>query len=503
MRQTSPVITHWANLFDARNGQALEFYVDETTGRFVPPTAADRTEDGRGQSVVPAFVDCHGHILPSGIDLSRPSVAAESREEALEKVADAHRARPDEWLLMTGYDQNRWGGPHLTRHELDAVAKDRPILLRHVNGHASVANSAALAAAGVLPREPDPAGGTYGRDEDGTLNGVLLETAHERVWQVTPVPNRHEMTRAIRLAADSMASLGIAAACDMMTGYLNLEDECAAYAQAEADGSPVAARLVLQWRAVFGPHGVGPERARKLAGDRLRGIKIFADGAIGSATAAIYGRYSGADASGGPRISSRGVAAQHAERETAGQLIYRPERLTEMVQIADAAGFSVSIHAIGDYAVDLVLDAFESTGQAHAHRLEHAMLLDDAQIERIAALGVPITFQPEFLVRFGHAYRAQLGVERAARLKRIRSVLAAGIPVGFSSDRPIVPGDPRDGIAGAWNRPEGFDPAENIRLEEALTAATQGAAKVQGDAGEFGTFAPGARAKWVTWTPLA
>jgi len=156
--------------------------------------------------------------------------------------------------------------------------------------------------------------------------------------------------------------------------------------------------------------------------------------------------------------------------EVSGQLIYSPTRLREMVQTAHRAGFRVATHSIGDYATDLVMDAYEATGEPSRHRIEHAMLLSDAQIERLAGLGCAVTFQPEFLIRFGHSYRRQLGPERMARLKRARSLLDAGIPLSFSSDRPIVPGDPKDGIRAAVHRPEGFDPAENITLPEAFRA---------------------------------
>ena len=119
------------------------------------------------------------------------------------------------------------------------------------------------------------------------------------------------------------------------------------------------------------------------------------------------------------------------------------------------------------------------------------MILSDSQIGRMAKLGSFCTFQPEFLMRFGVSYLKQLGPERAAKLKRGRSVLDAGIPLSLSSDRPIVAGDPWDGIRTAVNRPETFDPAENITLEEALNGYTRWGAEANEDKGLLGALDPG------------
>jgi predicted amidohydrolase YtcJ len=462
--------------------------------------SADREKevDLEGRALWPAFIDAHCHILPTGLDLQKLHLGdCAGRAEVLETVWKRHRERPDGWLLAVHYDQTKFpDGEHLTRSELDRISGDRPILLRHSNGHASVANSAALRAAGVDETTPDPPGGTYRRDASGRLDGVLLEMAHEIVSEASPKPTRDEMVEAILLAGERMAALGIGCASDMMTGRFDLLDELDAYRLAAERGCGIRTRLYLQWKPVFGGRRVEPdllqERIRALPGDRCRvaGVKIFADGAIGSATAAIYGRYTG-EAPAGPTIGRRSRPAASAHAETSGQLIYKPERLTQMVETAHEAGHQVAVHAIGDYAVDLVLDAFEATGEPSRHRIEHAMLLSDAQIERLARLNPFVTMQPEFLMRFGHAYRRQLGSERAAKLKRARSVLDAGIRLSFSSDRPIVPGDPRDGISAAVERPEGFDPGEAVPHEEALVAYTAAGAEVNGDGGRMGSLTPG------------
>ena len=427
-----------------------------------------------------AFVDNHCHILPTGLDLAKLHLgSADTHDEVLELLAERHLAQPDGWLLAVHYDQNRYQGVHLTRHDLDRISGDRPILLRHVNGHAGVANSAALGLVGVSAETPDPSGGQYRRDSSGAPDGVLLERTLEIVSEAAPSPTLEEMVAAIKLASAEMRRVGIFAAADMMTGRFHLERELEAYRIAALDGN-FHYSLYLQWSTVFGKRALDSGRLNELA-DALRqtgmaqisGIKIFADGAIASATAAIYGAYENSPS-----------------RDWSGQLIYSPERLKEMISVAANAGYAVAVHAIGDYAVDLVLDGFEMTPDPSRHRLEHAMLLSDEQIQRIALVGCRVTMQPEFLHRFGHAYQRQLGAARAANLKRCRSLLDAGVPLSFSSDRPIVAGDPRDGIRTAVNRP-GFSPEERISLEEAVRLYTADAADVLGISSRFGKILPG------------
>lgn len=456
----------------------------------VAPTEAtlsgEEVIDCGGKVLLPKFIDGHCHILPTGLDLMKLNLSSCATREDVFDALRTRLADTDGWLLAVQYDQTKFADKrHITRDELDSISASTPILLRHYNGHASVCNSAAFAAAGIGEDVQNPTGGEFERDAAGRLNGVLLEIAHELMWERTPSVNREGMVEAILAAGEKMADLGIGMAADMMTGRFNLVDEIWAYQEAAKRGCRIRTRLYVQWRDVFGPRGIGLEAFRQLEQEcadhdhtKIAGIKLFADGAIGSATAAIYGSYTGAEANG-PKVSHHGHSTK--AEGTSGQLIYAPEKLKEMTRIASDAGYQVAIHAIGDYATDLVLDAFEATGCPERHRLEHAMILSDALIERIKKLNPFVTFQPEFLMRFGHAYRHQLGEERTALLKRARSVIDAGIRLSFSSDRPIVPGDPLDGIRAAVHRPEGFDRSENVSLAEAIRAYTQESALVCGD----------------------
>ncbi len=394
--------------------------------------AGDGVVDCSGQYMLPGFIDAHCHILPTGLDLGKLHLgAANSRQEVLQMVRERHAAQPDGWLKAVHYNQTRFAdGEHLTRVDLDKISSTRPILLEHVNAHACVVNSAALIEAKVHDNTPDPPGGSYRRDASGLPDGVLLELAYEHVSKSAPTPTVEEMAQAIVKAGEKMADLGISCASDMSTGHFGIEAELQAYALAARLGCPIHMRLYLHWKCVYGSRALEPKRLQELTEAahaqntvRLQGIKIFSDGGISSGTAAIYGRY---------LTSSLAGAAT-----TDGQLIYSPEKLNRMVQTAHEDGKQVSIHAIGDYATDLVLDAFERTDEPTRHRIEHAMILSDAQIERMQHTGCYCTFQPEFLLRLGPAYRRQLGDKR--RIASVSEAARFSMPVFVSASTRIAP----------------------------------------------------------------
>lgn len=451
-------------------------------GRFVEVAAeidAPNAVDLKNATVLPGFIDAHCHIMPTGFDLSRLHLGSCNTEnEVLDAVRDRNKsADSDEWLHAVHYDQTKFpSGEHMHRDQLDAISEKHPIVLRHVNGHASVVNSAALKAAQVDKNTQDPKGGTYVRDESGELTGVLLETAHEHVNSAQPDPSTEQMTEAILDAAKAMSKCGVTTASDMMTGYRSLPKELEAYRLASERGAQVRFRLYLQWSPLFGPRALDETERKELTSAmeadfcKVAGAKIFADGAISSATAAIHGEFT----TGGN-----------------GKLIYNEERLHTMVQKAHDAGWPVSVHTIGDRSTDLVMDAIEKTDEPKRHRIEHAMILSDDQIDRLAAMNCHVAMQPEFLMRLGHAYRRQLGDKVASKLKRARSCLDKGVRLSFNSDRPIVAGAPWDGIMTASNRPEGYDKNENVTRKEAITLYTRGGADANDDVGIMGEIKEG------------
>lgn len=473
--------------FNARDwqGQPIELFIEN--GRFIEPGPCESEIDLNGSLVLPGFIDAHCHILPTGLDMLKLNLGScQTPDDVLQAVSEWHKQNPDGWLHAVLYDQTKFpGAKHLTRHELDKISADRPILLRAVNGHASIANSAALREAGVTRETRDPKGGEYVRDEDGEPNGVLLERAHEFVTSKIPEPSLEMMVEAILAAGRSMSALGITCASDMMTGRWNLLKELEAYHLASQRGCPIRLRLAMQWATVIGPRRfdkdeiqtrldvMNPELCRAIA------LKVFADGAIGSATAAIHSTY-------------RTTGKQ-------GQLIYDPEKLREIIIEGDKAGWPVITHSIGDRATDLVMDAVAATTEPSQHRIEHVIILSDAQIARLKEIGCQVTMQPEFLHWFGHAYQAQLDDDISPHLKRARSVLDAGIPLSFNSDRPIVGGDPWIGMWASVNRPQGFAPDEAITIEEAIHAYTAAGATANYDEDQ-GQVRPGFHADFQVYS---
>lgn len=446
-------------------------------GRLVSADAG--VDHPKGWIAKPGYIDNHCHILPTGLDLLKLNLReCQTPDDVLQAVAERHQSQPEGWLLAVQYDQTKFAGAiHLNRHQLDAISSTRPILLRHSNGHASVANSAALAAAGVTKDTEDPKGGTFVRDSAGELTGVLLERAHEVVTSSAPDPSLEEMVEAILRAGSLLASFGFTSASDMMTGRWNLAKELEAYRIASERGCAIRMGLCLQWASVLGPRGIDPglltDLTKALNPDlcQVEALKIFADGAIGSATAAIHSTYK-----------------TTGEK---GTLIYNPEKLTEMIRKATEAGWGVIIHSIGDRSTDHVMDSIEASGKPASHRIEHVMILSDAQIERIKSLGCSVTLQPEFLYRFGHAYRSQLQDDVWPNLIRARSLLDAGIPISASTDRPIVIGLPEVGIDSLVNRPAGFTPAEALTHEEAELCWTEWAARDCRRGGQLGQLKEG------------
>lgn len=457
--------------------------------------------DLNGKTVIPGFNDCHMHILPYGLDLSKadlsPAAGVASVPSLIEVLRAWARENPQsEWVLGSRYDQNTFpGAAHPTRQGLDAAFPDRPVLVMQTSKHAGACNSVALKLAGITKDTKDPEGGEIVRDEFGEPTGVLLESAFVQMAHLTPKPDKAGMTAAIQRANVELVKAGITSASDLNTGWLDLRTETECYMAAALGGASVRTTLVPH-APEFGKPGAIPEHDQFLAESGLRGadsmgigcvrlgaLKLFSDGALTVRTAALREPY--VDGSG------------------TGMLLHPPEELRAYVDSAHAAGWQVAIHAIGDRAIELVLDCYRDAQERNPrsgarHRIEHAMLLDDGLIRRFKAQEVIPVIQPEFITRLGDAYALGLGLERASRLNPVASLQKAGIPVPFSSDCPIVPGRPLDGIRSAVRRVTrsgarlGMD--EEISAAEAIRNYTYWAAYASFDERETGTITAGLRA---------
>ncbi len=450
-----------------------------------------------GRTLVPGFHDAHCHVLGFGLTLAAVTLTGvptiPELVQRLQARADALRAGPETWVRGRGYNQNSMAeGRHPTRQDLDAVGGGRPfVLITHASGHAVSVSSRVLERMGVSSDTPDPPGGTIVRDERGAATGVLLETAANLAYDAAPEPLLAEKIAALRRASEAMNALGITSAVDATLGLAARDSfqEIPAYHEAAASGAlTVRCSLMMLLSQLAAMDTVPTPRDVTTETDwvRIGPAKVFTDGALTTRTALLRSAFVGSD-----RL---------------GTAVWPAEELDAMVLKAHKAGWQIAAHAIGDGAIDLCLDAY---GKALAklprsdarHRIEHAMLLWPDQVGRLARLGLLPVYQPEFLMRFGDAYSKAIGDSRAHRLMPYAETQAAGLPLVFSSDIPVIPGAPLDGILSATNRrtPSGelLGPHQCVSALEALRAYTEGAAYSVFLEQDRGQIVPGHRADFA------
>jgi predicted amidohydrolase YtcJ len=457
--------------------------------------AADRDTrrvDLEGQAVIPGFNDAHCHILSLGQNLRQIDVSA----DAVRAIGDVQRAVREraggtplgEWVLGRGYDQNMLAERrHPTRQELDEATDRHPVVLWHTSGHVLTANSLALERAGITAETDDPPGGVVDRDEHGEPTGLLKESAMELIGAAVPRPDVAEGAAAIREAMSLMGSFGITGATDAATGHgPSAEPELAMYRRAAEEG--LAGRILLLPQIVYVAPPDGDEACSPSdfdAGSRpewlaIEGTKIFSDGAMSTRTAAMREAYA-------------------EDPSNHGILLWPRETLVSMMCRAHAAGWQIATHALGDRAVEVVLDCYAEamsgeTAHARRHRIEHCMVCDEDLGRRIRELGIVPVLQPD-IFRLGDGYITALGLDRAEDVIPMRVFESLGIRVALSSDAPVVPCDPLLNICSAVERvtPSGVTLGRHhaIPLMEAIRLYTAGAAYATHTDNERGRLRPG------------
>lgn len=440
--------------------------------------------DAGGGTVTPGLVDAHAHLLGLGESLDTVDLrGATSIEEVVERLQDG--APAEGWVIGRGWDQNLWSAAAMpTHHPLTQTFPDRPVWLRRIDGHAAWGNAALLRTAGITQRTDDPEGGEILRGADGTPSGVLIDAAMSLVS--VPEASEAEVRRRLQAAQQHVLERGLTGVHDMGIG-----PTCdAAYRSLAAD--PDGLRIRVHAYAAepwfvrdLQDHAPDP----LLEGSRyaLAGVKVYADGALGSHGAALLQPY--------------------ADRpEHRGLLQHDPAALHRVVHSAMRGGWQVATHAIGDAANRAVLDTYEEALGVAARRdprprIEHCQILHPDDIPRFAALGVIASMQPTHATSDMSWVPERLGEGRLAGAYAWQSLLGAGAHVCFGSDFPVELPDVTHGLYAAITRQDpsgnpsqGWQPEQRVSLETAIRGFTEEAAFAVHREDELGRVAVGMRA---------
>lgn len=453
--------------------------------------ALTRRIDLAGRTVVPGLADAHVHVEGLGQSLEKLDlVGTATLEQTLQRVAEGARKLPGgEWLLGGGWDQNDWPGQRFpTAADLDRVCADHPAYLTRIDGHAAWLNSKAMALAGLTAATPDPPGGRILRDEAGRPTGILVDAARQLVAPHIPSPTREARKRRIARGLEACAAGGLTSVHDAGVDLAAV----AVYKELLAEDALKVRVYVMVRGAEFLANADSLRPEVGLGDGRLtiRTVKVVADGALGSRGALLLEPYSDE-----PGI--RGLATVD------------PAELRSILRRALARGFQVATHAIGDAANRNALDAYQEAGvgPAHRFRIEHAQVLNPADVPRFKTLGVVPSMQPTHCTSDMYWATDRLGPKRAKGAYLWKTFLKQGVPVAAGSDAPVEGIDVLPGLYAAVTRqdakawPEGgWHPQERVTILEALRMFAGDAAFAAFEEGERGMIARGRRADLTVLT---
>ena len=443
-----------------------------------PRPKAAVTINEQERTMLPGFIDAHGHVIELGEHALQLDLVGTSSLADLQQRLRAYAAtHPNsKWILGAGWNQELWPDKRFpTAADLEAVVSDRPVVLNRVDGHALVANSAAMRAAGVTAQTPSPAGGRI-------ENGLFVDNAKELINKAVPAPSAAELDEAFSKAQDILLGFGVTGVGSMSTALGDWDAMKRA-----GDAGQLSVRFMVYADELNLLKEV-PQPTPWLYGDRLRmvGIKFYADGALGSRGAWLKQPYADMPNSHGLQF--------HSDAE-----------LRSLYDTAASHGFQIATHAIGDAANAQVISGYEwlntKYGTNRRWRIEHAQIVDCADLPRIGAAHIIASMQPT------HQTSDRLMAEKRLDPVRLKcsyawqSMLKTGAKLAFGTDFPVESPNPFPGLSAAISRqdvngqpPGGWYPEERVTLGEALHAYTRGAAYAGFAEDRLGSLDPG---KWA------
>jgi predicted amidohydrolase YtcJ len=434
--------------------------------------------DAHGQTLLPGLIDAHGHVTDLGFSALHLNLVGTSSlgdlKARLRDYAAAHRDTP--WIIGFGWNQELWPEKRFpTAADLDAAVPDRPVVLERVDGHAVVANSAAMDAAGVTAATGAPAGGRI-------ENGLFVDAARRLIDKAIPAPTTADLDRALAKAQEILLGFGVTGVGSMSTSVADWETFRRA-----GESARLNVRLMAYLLGTESMKAV-PHPTDWMYGDRLRavGIKFFADGALGSRGARLKQPY--AD-----------------KPDTRGLQFHSDAEILKLTDQAAAAGFQIATHAIGDAANAQIISTYEQLHRKYPGdrrwRIEHFQIVDPADIPRLAPAGIIASMQPTHQTSDRLMAEARLGPNRLAGAYAWQTVLKSGAKLAFGTDFPVESPNPFPGLSAAISRqdidgqpPGGWIPSERLTLGQALRAYTRGSAYAGFAEQKIGALEPG---KWA------
>lgn len=454
--------------------------------------AGTQVVDLDGRTVIPGMIDAHVHLVGLGQGLRTVDLrGSTSYDEVIARVVERAKATPPgQWILGRAWDQNDWADTRFPTHErLSAAVPNHPVFLTRVDGHAALANAAAMKAAGLTAASKDPFGGQILRDARNAPTGVLIDRAMGLVAGAIPPMSAGELRDAVVAATREMNRWGLTSVHDAGVGRnaIDAYEEVARagdfsvrnYVMVANDDSTIAHYLRR-----------GPQRGLYDGRLWIQAIKISADGALGSRGAALLEPYSD-------------------DPKTTGLALVPPGRVRQVSLQALEKGFQVNVHAIGDRANRTVLDEFEQALRErpvadHRFRVEHAQILHPDDIPRFAQLGVIPSMQASHQTSDMYWAGNRLGQQRLLGAYAWRSLLNSGVIIPNGSDLPVEKTNPLISFHAAIARQDennwpagGWFPEQRMTREEALKSMTIWAAWSAFMEKEVGSLEPGKYADFV------